>query len=315
MGGMNPTELRDWIATSFLAGCIALCGLEAWAQQPTKLEGVSTKWEIRWSASDEFNADSVDWKKWIREGGLPMVSSWRWNNAENVTANQGVAQLTFRHEPGKDRAGKTETHFTSGILKSYRTFTYGFFEARIKGVPFPGTGVCPSFWLFSDFDDGVEEGGTVYCEVDVVEMQQFDWLDGHQDDVKDIDFNLHCVVKENGKRSWRRPKAFPDAQLSKWRAPWDPREDFHIYGCEIGKEEIVWYVDGKEVARKPNTHWHRPMHVALSLGARKPFVRFEGNRHVVVDPVADAEAVKQLDHLPTSMSVDYVRVWEERREE
>ena len=299
---------RNWTIPFFVVGCLACCGTPARGQKPTKSDLKDSKWEIRWSASDEFNEDSIDWKKWIRVGGLPKVSSWRWNNDRNVTTGQGVAEIAFRPESGKDRGGGT--HFSSGILKSYRTFTYGFFEARIKGAALSGSGVCPSFWLFSNFDDGVDEGETIYCEVDVVELQQFDWFNGHQDDVRDMDLNLHCVVKKDGKRSWRRPKAFPEEQLNKWRAPWDPRGDFHVYGCEVGKKEIIWYVDGKEIARKPNTHWHRPMHVAVSLGARKPFVRFEGNRNVVVNPAEDEGAKALLSELPVSMTVDYVRVWE-----
>lgn len=105
------------------------------------------------------------------------------------------------------------------------------------------------------------------------------------------------------------PKAFPDSQLNKWRAPWHPGEDFHIDGCEVNQEDIIWYIDGAEVARKPNHYWHRPKHVALSLGLRKPFVKFHNNRNNAIDPESYPEAKSRLSQFPVSMHVDYVRVW------
>ena len=278
-------------------------------QQPVKASGARDTWTIKWNTSDEFNGDAPDWRKWMKTGGLPDTNSWLWNNADNIAVMNGTVRLTMRQNP--NNATVKDTYFQSAILKSYKTFTYGYFETRMRAAAFPGSGVCSSFWLFSNFDDEAAEGKTIYSEVDVVELQQFDWHKGKQDDARDIDLNLHCVVKESGKRAWRRPKTYPHAQLNKWRAPWDPRDDFHIYGCEVNKSEIVWYVDGKEVGRKPNTHWHRPKHVALSLGLRRPFVHFEKNRNNPADPTGIAEARAKLPELPTSMVVDYVRVWEE----
>ncbi|RJE72426.1 hypothetical protein BGP76_00100 [Reichenbachiella sp. MSK19-1] len=281
---------------------------QTYAQLPAKTENPSDTWEIRWSASDEFNGGSPDWAKWIRTGNLPNTSSWLWDNTNNVKVEDGIAELTMSHNAGNVPA--QGTYFKSGILKSYNTFTYGYFEAKIKGSPLSGSGVCPSFWLFSNFDDSAPEGETIYSEIDVVELQQFDWYEGHQDDVRDMDLNLHAVVKRNGAREWRRPKQYPEEQLNKWRAPWDPRNDFHIYGCEVNENEIIWYVDGVEVGRKPNTYWNRPMNVTLSLGLRKPFVQFYDNRNNAINPLTDPEANALLAEMPTSMYVDYVRVWE-----
>ncbi|UXX79186.1 Ig-like domain-containing protein [Reichenbachiella carrageenanivorans] len=279
-----------------------------YGQSPAKTTNPNDTWEIRWSASDEFNGGSPDWAKWIRTGNLPNTSSWLWDNTNNVKVEDGIAELTMSHNAGNVPA--QGTYFKSGILKSYNTFTYGYFEAKIKGSPLSGSGVCPSFWLFSNFDDSAPEGETIYSEIDVVELQQFDWYEGHQDDVRDMDLNLHAVVKKNGAREWRRPKQYPAEQLNKWRAPWDPRNDFHIYGCEVNENEIIWYVDGVEVGRKPNTYWNRPMNVTLSLGLRKPFVQFYDNRNNAINPVTDPEANALLSEMPTSMYVDYVRVWE-----
>ncbi|MFK7821854.1 MAG: family 16 glycosylhydrolase [Planctomycetaceae bacterium] len=277
-------------------------------QQPVKTSGDKGAWTIKWSASDEFNSNVMDWRKWIKTAGLPDTNSWLWDNANNAAVVNGTVRLTMRHNP--NNVAVKNTYFQSAILKSYKTFTYGYFESRMRAAAFPGSGVCSSFWLFSDFDDEVAEGQTIYSEIDVVELQQFDWHNEKQDDARDIDLNLHCVVRESGKRAWRRPKTHPQGQLNKWRAPWDPRDDFHIYGCEVNRSEIIWFVDGKEVARKPNTHWHRPKHIAMSLGLRKPFVQFEENRNNPSDPATVPDARNKLPDLPTSMVIDYVRVWE-----
>ncbi|SIT08470.1 Por secretion system C-terminal sorting domain-containing protein [Zobellia uliginosa] len=278
-----------------------------YGQQPTKTSNPNDQWTIKWSASDEFKKADPDWAKWIKTGNLPNTTAWKWNNQKNVKIANGVAKLTMRQNENNTPNGGT--YFTSGILKSYNKFTYGYFEAKIQGADI-GEGVCPSFWLYSDFDYSVANGETVYSEIDVVELQQFDWYEGHQDDIRDMDLNLHTVVKKNGQGVWRRPKMYPQEQLNKWRAPWDPSKDFHIYGCEVNKNEIIWYVDGVEVARKPNKYWHRPMNVTLSLGLRKPFVKFFNNKNNAVNPETDPKAREKLRDMPTSMYVDYVRVWE-----
>jgi len=281
--------------------------LQLWAQKPTKSDGGSDNWKILWSISDEFADDTPNWNKWIKSSGLPNTTGWKWDNQNNVKINNGVAELTMTHNAGNVPNGGT--YFESGILKSYRTMTNGYYEAKIKGASI-GEGVCPSFWLFSDFDRNAAEGEPVYCEVDVVELQQFDWFEGIQDDIYDMDLNLHAVVKQNGQDVWLRPKPNKETQLNKWRAPWDPRDEFHIYGCEVNDSEIIWYVDGNEVARKPNTYWKRPMNITLSLGLRKPFVKFYDNANHAVNPVTDPDANAKLSQIPTTMYVDYVRVWE-----
>ncbi|MEQ9565052.1 MAG: hypothetical protein RLN85_04430, partial [Pseudomonadales bacterium] len=63
---------------------------------------------------------------------------------------------------------------------------------------------------------------------------------------------------------------------------------------------------------KPNTNWHGAKHVAVSLGLRKPFVTFQNNRNIPVDPEKTAETKSRLSEFPVSMLVDYVRVWERK---
>ncbi|MGA9637362.1 family 16 glycosylhydrolase [Flavobacterium sp.] len=272
------------------------------------------KWKVQAELSDEFDSSTIDWnKKWLFNSNLPNVNAWKWNNEDNVVIVNNTAEIKMCHNA--DNIPVNGTYFNSGILKSKETFTTGFVEVRMKGATINvpgmdnGRGVCPSFWLYSDFDRNVEEGETVYSEIDVVELQQFDFFKGEQDDIFDMDLNLHMVIKENGKDVWYRPKQKVDTQKNHYTASFDPRLEFHIYGCEVTKKEITWYIDGVKVASKPNEHWNRPMNVTMSLGLRVPFVKFMNNRFEAVDPTLDERAKLQLAGMPTSMSVDYVRVW------
>ena len=101
-----------------------------------------------------------------------------------------------------------------------------------------------------------------------------------------------------------RPNNRPDLCQNHYDADWDPREDYHVYGVQNSRDWIVWYIDGKEVARKPNLYWHIPMHVTLSLGLRYPFVAYKNAERVPVPEKTTGEG------FPTHMSVDYVRVWQ-----
>ncbi len=59
-------------------------------------------------------------------------------------------------------------------------------------------------------------------------------------------------------------------------------------------------------ARKPNQYWHLPMNLILSLGLRHPHIGWVGQDMKPQPKAATAEG------FPTSMEVDYVRVWERK---
>jgi len=260
------------------------------------------QWVIRWNRSDDFSGSAVDWRKWQKTPA--NFPAWKWDNENNVSVSNGLLTITLRKQgDGLANSGA----YTSGMLKSYTAGRYGYFEARIKAAPlFPG--VCPAFWLYSRIDDSQTQPRTVrYCEVDIVELTQ---RNSHATgNVQISDHNLHAILS-NGKnglagREWRRPHdpRYREAQALDYRAPFDPREDFHTYGCRIDKDSIIWFVDGVEVGRKRNELWHEPMSVALSLGLRAPYATWEDNR-LKADPNAGPT------EFDTSMVVDYVRVWE-----
>lgn len=264
-------------------------------------------WTIRWNRSDDFNGDEVDWRKWTKQP--EKFGGWTWDNPANVTVADGVATISLnclsQNERQQQKQGSSP--YTSGMLKSYAAGTYGYYEARMKGAAlFPGA--CPSFWIYSKIDDKLVDAGAVrYSEIDIVELtQRGDRIAGNE---RIADLNLHAIVS-NGKagvpgRDWRRPNdnRYADSQANEYKLPFDPRDDFHTYGCHVSADTIIWYVDGVEVGRKKNEYWHRDMNVALSLGLREPYAKFTSKGIAAADDAPAGE-------FPTSMMVDYVRVWE-----
>ncbi len=295
-----------------LMGLVVLTGffpeISVHAADPVPFRtGVQEKagdWKFLDAQSDEFDAAHIDRSKWNID--TPDYGPWSWE-PENVKQQAGVLQI--RMEQKNHRRGNQELYYTSGMARNDKTLTYGYFEARIKGCSrYPGA--CPSFWLYSIGPQNrfkARDGETVaYSEIDVVELQQceFDFKTKKHFPVTRIDCNLHTTLMKEGRREWVRPHNRPGLCSNHFDSPWDPRDDFHIYAVENSQDWIVWYIDGTEVARKPNLYWHLPMHVTLSLGLRYPFVVYKDGARLPVPEKTTAEG------FPTTMLVDYVRVWQ-----
>ncbi len=298
---MNVLRRFIWAAPAILPIAIAS------AADPVPLfdgQRESETWEFVATHSDEFNGDDIDRQKWNVD--TEDFGVWSWE-PENVVQRMGSMHLRMVHK--EHTRGKQTLYYTSGMARNDKTITYGYFEAKVKGCSrYPGA--SPSFWLYSIGPQNryqATDGETVaYSEIDVIELQQseFDFETKKHFPVTRIDCNLHTTLIRDGKREWVRPNNRPDLCQNHYDAPWDPREDYHVYGVQNSRDWIVWYIDGKEVARKPNLYWHIPMHITLSLGLRYPFVAYENGERVPVPEKTTG------DGFPTHMSVDYVRVWQ-----
>jgi hypothetical protein len=84
------------------------------------------------------------------------------------------------------------------------------------------------------------------------------------------------------------------SQSKAWRAPVDLSKDFHTYACLWSETEVIYYWDGREIDRKPNTQAQRPGPVIFSTA---------------VFPWAGS--ITDALH-ETSMDVDWVRVWRKK---
>lgn len=284
-----------------------LVGNTSDAQQPQPFGEIGGQWMLVESLSDEFDGATLDTKKW--ENNPESWGVWSWQ-PENAYQKDGSIHLQMVQETHKRR--NNTLFYKSGIARTHKTIRYGYFEARVRGcVRYPGA--CPAFWLHSKGPDNryhAKDGQTVtYSEIDVIELQQCEWdFEANKYfDVHHIDCNLHATLLIDGKRQWIRPHTHPEMCKNGFDASWDPREEYHVYAVKNTKEQITWYIDGKEVDGKPNLYWHLPMHVTLSLGLRHPFVKYKDGTMQAVPEETTAAG------FPTTMSVDYVRVWQDHQ--
>lgn len=240
----------------------------AWAESLQPMASEAKGWVLQAAYSDEFDGLGLDQKKWNNNVGSWKTWSWK---PENVAVRDGNLAITMNYLPHQ-RDGK-DIYYTSGIVMSRKPVLYGYFEARIKGAPlYPG--VCPAFWAWRK-----EKG--LWTEIDFVEMTE------HHKGPQAIETNTHVFMHP----SLPETKQVHEGRL--YNAPWDPREDFHVYGCEWDATEIRWYIDGKLVAKRSNEYWHQPLDLTLSMGLRPPLSK-----------------VSSAEGFPTTFLIDYVRVWQ-----
>jgi len=176
------------------------------------------------------------------------------------------------------RDGK-DLFYTSGIIKlKADPIKFGYFETRIKAAPrFPG--VCPAFWVYR-IDDNT------WTEIDFVELTEAAGNTGR------IYTNLHVFQHPDLFDGKRKQPPKHHVERRHWDAPWDPRDDFHVYGCEWDEKRIKWYINGKLVNQADNRYWKQPLDMVLSFGVRHPLRRKPSG-----------------EGFPTTFQVDYIRVW------
>jgi beta-glucanase (GH16 family) len=115
------------------------------AVTPTR-PALSAGWELVFS--DEFDGDKLDRTKWATRYLYNNETMDRFNDEnqryrDNHIVSGGVLNLVAKKNPGSDV-------FESAMIRSHRTFYYGYYEARVF---FPNArGVWPAFWLEADYD-------------------------------------------------------------------------------------------------------------------------------------------------------------------
>ena len=285
-------------------------------------------WELNEDFSDEFQASAkvgilkpIDTNKWYNV--VPSWSEyWTWSS-DNIqivqtTTTKGIKNethnffpqrintneevlgsylaLTMTYNPHiRDDADdknnkKTIIYYKSAILKSKlpKGIQYGRFEARIKGASrWPG--VCPAWWGWRHEENNniIHNNKTnkdYWIELDFVEMQE------NKDNKQDIDFTTHVFPPSV-------PKEINNS--THWKAPFDPKDEFHIYSMEWNESKLTWWVDDTMVKQIPtNQYFNAPNHfidIAISFGLRPPL-----------------KTLPSSYGFPTTFYVDWIRVWQKR---
>jgi hypothetical protein len=151
----------------------------------------------------------------------------------------GVLQIIAEPAPERIRPYIWDRQYTSGLIMSQHSFSqrYGVFEMRAR-LP-KGRGLWPAFWLVPTDRKGP-------AELDVMEVL------GH--DTTMLYTTWHS--EDSGVHKF---------ESTQTRVP-DMAADFHVYGLEWTKDEIKWFFDGLEVARKATpADMHRPMHLLANM--------------------------------------------------
>jgi beta-glucanase (GH16 family) len=226
----------------------------------------TSKWNLVFS--DEFNGSVLDTSKWTPDNGptqptpawLAQYLSTRW--ADNVAVSDGICHLVIR----KQERVKGVPWTAASISTAQFSQQYGYFEARIRYAG--GSGVNNAFWLDTG---GVDSETGQHFEIDINE--------GHYP--AEVNINYHI---------WSGETDHPDAKkLSRTE---DLSQDFHVYGLEWNAQELVWYIDDKEIWRQPITTG--PGQTKVILGTM--VMLWAG-------PVNDSLANKSMD-------VDWVHVYQ-----
>lgn len=271
------------------------------------------KWYLQHDFSDEFQSTKVigqlmpiNRTKWTTNV-TSWSNDWSWSNKNvrivqnpnNESSNNNNGEVTgsfialdMTYEPHVNDKNMT-VYYNSGILKSMlpRGIQYGRFEARIKGAGrWPG--VCPAFWGWrrtSSKSIKSSNDESYWIELDFVEMLE------NKNTVKDIDFTSHVFPPTKGLPN-------PKKELSNathWIAPFDPRDDFHIYSMEWNSTLLTWYVDGILVKKENSFPYFngkdRYIDIALSFGLRPPL-----------------KTLSNKTDFPTTFYVDWIRTWKRK---
>ena len=193
------------------------------------------RWKTNYATGDQAGLESrrllPDEQQVYADGQLGV---------DPFSVENGVLTIAADRTP-PDMMGKLWFQpYTSGLLTTEKSFSqlYGYFEMRAK-LPY-GHGLWPAFWL-------VPETGDWPQEIDVVEA------------VGDEGPSAVHVTEHHGAQGLVEKVSFP--ALVKNYA------DYNIYGVLWRPDAIIWYINGRQVARTPTPpEMHKPMYMLVNLG-------------------------------------------------
>ena len=172
-------------------------------------------------------------------------STWHGNDGKMAAINpfsvqDGILNITATQLTAAQSADNYGLEWASGILTTKPSFSqeYGYFDVRAK-LP-AGQGFWPAFWL-------MPENGSWPPELDVMED-----LGGNPNTVY-----MTSHSDATGTHTYLQSAAPVSGTTT----------SFHDYGVLWTPTELVWYIDGNEVAEQATpSDMHTPMYMLLNLG-------------------------------------------------
>jgi len=234
--------------------------------------------------ADEFDGTALETERWTTcywwdDGGCTNLATneLQWYRHENVAVADGQLVLTARAESAIGHEGKVFP-YTSGMVTSGR-----YYEERNGSDRFSFTYGYVEVRAKAPAGKGLwsavwmlPSDHTSKPEIDVMEIL------GHQPDVLEMHYHFNSG---NDRRD-----AGHSAEQSNLAGSW------HVYGVEWSPDAIVWYLDGEEQWRYTDraTISDAPMYLIINLAVGGDWAG-----------PPDAKSI-----FPTSLLIDYVRIWQ-----
>jgi len=239
-------------------------GKEASVFQPCPLP--HGKWEPLPAFTDEFDGTELDATKWF-----PYNPTWKGRepaffNPANVTLKDGMLHLAAKAEdlPNLPKGYHT---FTTAFVKSKALARYGYFEIKSRAM---NSKASSAYWFYAQTPE-------IWSEIDIFEIGAGKYPHRYF-------MNVHLFHTLVETIHW-------DHSIT-WEAPYKLAEEFHVYGLEWDSKEVKYYVDGKVVRTRENTHWHQPLNLCFDS-----------------ETFADWFGLPDKETLPAVFSLEYVRAW------
>ena len=237
---------------------------------------------------DNFSGSSLDSTKWVplttRSSGV-ITTECRLSGSKNLAVAGGVLRLTVRKEAKAVKcltpSGSYNTRYTGGNVTSQGKFAqaYGRFEIRASFPAATVRGLHSALWLWPRYFAYAEHSG----EIDIAEYRT-----GHAGYVVPY---IHYT------------STTPDPnRTNNWCAVTRP-QDFHTYVLEWTTQTLTISFDGK-VCLVDNWQPASPM-IKPQPFDRPFFMNLTNSLGINANAFDPA-----ITPLPSTMQVDYVRVWQ-----
>lgn len=261
-------------------------------------EAASSGYQLKWS--DEFNGKSLSSTWSLLATGSYAGRTCATAAKKMATVSGGKAHIgaaVDRSKTSKCRTPKDGTfksHYLNSQIRTTQSWLYGKFEARIKFQD--AQGMHAAFWMLPSANppavgtSSADLPGYRGVEVDVAEY----FGDGFSKSGKPK-AGLYSYVYSPQPDGPAKKIGGQQAKAAKIIGSTKPSGGYHTYAVEWTPTAYIFSVDGKQTAKITTGISHRPENLLLSM------------------LTSDWELPKMNNkNLPTSMSVDWVRVYQKQ---
>ena len=232
------------------------------------------------------------WNDEFKEGTRPNTDLWSYETGGGGWGNNELQTYVAGSQNGEQLAQVSDGIFKiiaekiggsvySIRINSRESWTYGYFEARLK-LP-SGKGTWPAFWMMpKNFTSWPEDG-----EIDIMEEVGYrpNWVSSA----------IHCKSYHHSINTEKTAESYLETAQS----------EFHLYALEWTADYIKTYVDGKllftftndKKGNKDTWPFYTPFYLKLNLA-------WGGNW-------GGAQGVDE-SVLPATYEIDYVRVFQKK---